>query len=189
MLGLLSIWKTLNRSWAPLIYTIYSSFLLEASVRSADYYSSNKTGFGWIFAFQMGWKEIKRRWVTFHVHICFYEYYIPSPLPTPPSPPPPSHSPARSLLTVYCYCDSALDEMWAKNMSLLNTGLSEVVCISLQTPLPIYDSQSEFTAFYLLVFLHFQWKVNFLTDFNSYLCRVELRFSFGTNETILTLFV
>lgn len=113
------------------------------------------------------------------------------PFPSPPHHhPPPFPLPrsfARSLLTVYCYCDSALDEMWAKNMSLLNTGLSEVVCISLQTPLPIYDSQSEFTAFYLLVFLHFQWKVNFLTDFNSYLCRVEFRFSSGTNETILTL--
>lgn len=135
--------------------------------------SSNGTGFGWIFAFQMGWKEIKRRWVTFHVHICFDEYCIP---PSPPSPPPPLTRPlARSLLTVYCYCDSAPDEMWAKNMSLLNTGLSEVVCISLLTRLSIYDSHPNLLHFIYWSFCTFngKWILNWFW-LVSLPCRISI---------------
>lgn len=65
---------------------------------------------------------------------------------------------ARSLLTVYCYCDSAPDEMWAKNMSLLNTGLSEVVCISLLTRRSIYDSHPNLLHFIYWSFCTFNGK-------------------------------
>lgn len=84
---------------------------------------------------------------------------------------------ACSLLTVYCYCDSAPDEMWAKNMSLLNTGLSEVVCISLLTRLSIYDSQPKYCILFIDLFALSK-ESEFLTDFDSYLCRlVKFRFS------------